>query len=257
MGLDSWPSLIGNDDVNEMTAPDHSQLRIIDAFNPQDPAIQLIMTGGVTTSLVLPGSGNVMGGEAHVFKHRALKSTNKMSILHGSDETSSIRWMKMAFGENPKRSYGSVDKLPQTRMGVAWVLRKKLEQAQTLMLKQNQWCQQYGKSRIPLSSVPLYPNDLKLESLVALLRGQVYLNTHVYMIQDIESLLRISHEFNISISALHHATSAHLLAATLAEERRNNQSLNANLIAALFADKGYYKAEVIIWRCLPFISHKP
>jgi hypothetical protein len=37
-------------------------------LDPSDPAIPLIRSGGVTTSLVLPGSGNVQGGEAAYVK---------------------------------------------------------------------------------------------------------------------------------------------------------------------------------------------
>jgi hypothetical protein len=57
-------------------------------------------------------------------------------------------------------------------------------------------------------------------------------------------LLRISHEFKFPIAALHHATSAHLVADLLAKERLTG--LHANLTLALFSDKGYYKAEVTI-----------
>ena len=39
-------------------------------IDPEDPAIPMIRSGGVTTSLVLPGSGNVMGGEAVYVKLR-------------------------------------------------------------------------------------------------------------------------------------------------------------------------------------------
>lgn len=37
------------------------QVRVIDAINPGDPALKVVASGGVTTSLILPGSGNLMG----------------------------------------------------------------------------------------------------------------------------------------------------------------------------------------------------
>lgn len=52
-------------------------MRVIDSFSSGDRQIAFIRDGGVTTSLVLPGSGNVMGGEAFLAKHRCkLKALN-------------------------------------------------------------------------------------------------------------------------------------------------------------------------------------
>jgi imidazolonepropionase-like amidohydrolase len=61
MGLDAWPYTDGSSDTNEMAeTPLHPELRAIDGFDPYDLAISLINSGGITTSLVLPGSGNMM-----------------------------------------------------------------------------------------------------------------------------------------------------------------------------------------------------
>jgi hypothetical protein len=118
-----------------------------------------------------------MGGEAHVFKNRKRSTVEEMSILHGANNTRNRpRWMKMAFGENPKRDYGSRQKMPKTRMGVAWLMRHQLEQARKLKDLQDQWCASTYR-RGP------FPQDLRYESLVALLRHQVYLNVHVYEVR--------------------------------------------------------------------------
>ena len=64
LGVYSFPSdAIGTSDGNENTNPAFAQLRSIDAFNPNDPAIEIVRSGGITTSLILPGSSNVMGGD--------------------------------------------------------------------------------------------------------------------------------------------------------------------------------------------------
>ena len=49
-------------DVNEATQPATPQLRVVDAFNPHDPALDDIVRGGITTAQVIPGSANTMGG---------------------------------------------------------------------------------------------------------------------------------------------------------------------------------------------------
>ena len=41
--------------------------------------------------------------------------------------------LKMACGENPKKVYGSQGKTPMSRMGNAWVMREKLDEARQLV----------------------------------------------------------------------------------------------------------------------------
>lgn len=53
-----------------------------------------------------------------------------------------------------------------------------------------------------------YPEDLEMESLVALLRKQVNLNIHCYLPHDFEAMVRHSLEFDFEIAAFHHALSA-------------------------------------------------
>lgn len=102
----SWPGLSGTSDTNEGTEPTTPYVRTIDAFNPSDKAIPIVASGGITTALVLPGSGNLIGGEAYAFKLRPVDtlSNQDMLVQNGIDEESEQRWryMKMACGENPK-----------------------------------------------------------------------------------------------------------------------------------------------------------
>lgn len=53
------PQTRGGEDTNEMSSDTTPYVRSLDAINPLDPQIQVIKSGGVTTSLILPGSGNV------------------------------------------------------------------------------------------------------------------------------------------------------------------------------------------------------
>lgn len=51
------------------------------------------------------GSANVMGGEAFVIKHRPVASLRVEDMLvQANITTKPQRWIKMACGENPKRS---------------------------------------------------------------------------------------------------------------------------------------------------------
>lgn len=93
------------------------QVRVIDAINPSDPAFKVVASGGITTSLILPGSGNLMGGEAAVIKLRPVPTLSVQDMLVTSgEEAPHWRYMKMACGENPKSYYGGVfSKMPMTR----------------------------------------------------------------------------------------------------------------------------------------------
>ena len=72
---------------------------------------------------------------------------------------------------------------PMSRLGSAWVMRRRLEQARALVDAQDAWC---GASGSTQRSTP-FPQARENESLAALLRGEVKLNTHCYLTQDFES----------------------------------------------------------------------
>lgn len=61
MGLMSAPLLEGAQDINSLHGPIVSWGRSIDGLNTHDAAFELAVAGGVTTSLILPGSANAIG----------------------------------------------------------------------------------------------------------------------------------------------------------------------------------------------------
>jgi imidazolonepropionase-like amidohydrolase len=223
-GVYAWPDIWATADGNEATDPVLPQVRAVDAFDPEDWAIPLIRAGGVTSAQVLPGSANVMGGEGSVFKYR--RSARVSDMLFSAAPP---RLVKMACGENPKRVYGrSRGTLPSSRMGSAWLMRERFDAARKLMREQEQWC-----SVDPHPSAT-FPYDLALDSLTAILRGAARLHIHCYQIQDLEMVLRLSHEFGFNVSAFHHALEAYKLADLMAQH---------GVTVATFADLWGYKYE--------------
>jgi hypothetical protein len=138
----------------------HPQLRIQDAFNTLDRGLDLIASGGVTTSLVLPGSGTLMGGEGFLIKmlntqthlsedmsfHAGMKTplqdeTQRQNVGNGTadeyeDDGMVWRYMKMACGENPRNIGRWRNKMPFSRSGSGWLFREYLDKARTVMQKQ-------------------------------------------------------------------------------------------------------------------------
>ncbi|KAK5708530.1 hypothetical protein LTR17_020616 [Elasticomyces elasticus] len=258
-GDDPLPALRGTADENELSSDITPYVRSIDSINPLDPQIRVIKSGGVTTSLILPGSGNNIGGEAYVLKHAVgkadgrgeLSAENYWSVLANvsppgegmlADPEHNWRYMKMACGENAKRVYGRVgrDFGPFSRMGEAWYFRHAFEQASTLVKAQDDWCAAadlYGAETLK-SYLPL---DLEWESLSAVLRGQVHVNTHCYTVPDLEAFVRHTNEFQFPVRAFHHAHQTYLVPEILKRSYGNNTPA-----AALFADNMYYKAEAYV-----------
>jgi imidazolonepropionase-like amidohydrolase len=94
VGVYSFPQDVhANEDGNEMTNPATPFVRAIDAFAPEDPARVEIVSSGVTTSQILPGSGNVMGGQALQIKFRKVGTVEGMRVKNGPVA------LKMACGE--------------------------------------------------------------------------------------------------------------------------------------------------------------
>lgn len=222
--VDAWPHIRPSDDTNEMnpaTGPLTPFVRALDSMKTSDLATAIIASGGITSSLILPGSANVMGGEGFLVKNAPLSGPNGEEVVeeilleHGIPQNDRRRYMKMACGENPKRVYD------HTRMGNAWVFRHHMERARELVEKQDSWCLSAAVAResgdrnaiealmtsVNGEKVGL-PEELELDSSTAILRGKIGVNIHCYEPEDFEDMLLHSKEFGFRIQAFHHALSA-------------------------------------------------
>lgn len=187
----------GND-TNEATEPITPQLRVIDGLNPQDKAFEAVIAGGITTSLIAPGSANIIGGQCAVIKTHG-KSIDKMVIRQPAA-------IKIAFGENPKRRYNELEKMPSTRMAIAALLRQTLCAARDYKL-QKEKAAKTGEH---------FNTDLRLEALLPVLEGKIPLKAHAHRADDILTAIRIAKEFNVALT-LDHCTEGHLIADGIAE----------------------------------------
>ncbi|KAJ4352189.1 uncharacterized protein N0V89_007536 [Didymosphaeria variabile] len=237
-GLSSEGGL--QDDTNEMSTDITPYVRSIDGVDPLQPEMEYIKSGGVTTSLFLPGSGNNVGGEAYVLKFAVGNKNGREEISQQdlyADPDRNWRYMKMACGENPKRTYGKVGEHgPVSRLGEAWEFRHALEQAQKYVSEQDDWC--IAADAVGVENMATYlKQDLQWESLGAVLRGQVRVNTHCYTIPDLEAFVRHTNEFKFRVYAFHHAHQTFLVPEVL------KRAWGGTPAAALFADNMYYKVE--------------
>lgn len=212
-GVYPLPTLDGNSDGNEMSDDITPWARSIDAIYPFDTQIQVIKSGGVTTSLVLPGSGNNIGGEAYIIKHTVGKPDGRKEISAEdmlADPDRNWRYMKMACGENAKRVYGRVGRGPFSRMGESYAFRHAFEQAQELVQKQDDWCDRAEAVGVEAMGEYL-PQVIAWETLAAALRGKVHINTHCYTVPDLEAMVDHTNEFKFPVRAFHHAHQTYLV----------------------------------------------
>lgn len=186
------------DDVNEMTDPVGARLRALDAINPADEGFRDALSGGVTSVVVKPGSGNPIGGQTVAIKTWG-RIVDEMILKSPAS-------MKSALGENPKRVYGNKDKLPATRLGVAAVIRDALRKAQDYQVK---------RDAAATRSEP-FDRDASLEALTTVLSGELPWCQHAHRADDIATAIRLSEEFGYRL-VINHATEGYLLADVIAE----------------------------------------
>ncbi|KAK8204792.1 amidohydrolase [Phyllosticta capitalensis] len=239
-GVDPLPELVGGEDTNELSSDITPFVRSIDGLDPLDHQIQVIKSGGVTTSLVLPGSGNNIGGEAYVIKLAVGKPDGRPEISATdmlADPGRTWRYMKMACGENAKRVYGKAgERGPYSRLGESWEFRHAFEQASALVKAQDDWCNS-ASVHGPETMDTYLPQELRWEALTAVLRGQVLVNTHCYTVPDLEAFVDHTNEFKFSLRAFHHAHETYLVPEIL------KRAWGRTPAAALFADNMLYKTE--------------
>jgi imidazolonepropionase-like amidohydrolase len=194
LGVASRPHVPGNSDGNEMTGPVQSIVRAMDAINPFDPGIRMAQAGGVTTANIMPGSGNVIGGQTLYVK---LRGRTLEEMQFNSDGV--LGGLKMANGENPKRSYGGKNQAPMTRMKVAALQRAEFFKAREYMRK---WQRHREKAADDKDAVP--PElDLALEPLVEVLQGKRTVHFHTHRADDILTVLRLKNEFDFDLVIQH------------------------------------------------------
>src|SRR5438105_3847758 len=129
IGIYPRPHVPANSDGNEMSGPVQSGLRALDAIYADDPGIRMAVAGGITTANIMPGSGNVIGGQTVYVKLRG-KTIEAMRIPN----TRVLGGLKMANGENPK-GYGRRQQAPGTRMKVAALQREQFVKARDYQKK--------------------------------------------------------------------------------------------------------------------------
>ncbi|MCU1284220.1 MAG: hypothetical protein JWO13_570 [Acidobacteriales bacterium] len=230
--IDSHSHLALDSDVNEATSPVTPHMMMLDAFDYTDKAIYHTLAGGVTTSLLLHGSANMIGGQAVIIKHKFGLDRDELLFPNAP------RSIKFASGENPKRVYGGRNQLPSTRMGNFAVQRAALQEAREYM---RDWDAYDEKVKKGDKDAKAPKRDLKLEALADILRGKLMVQIHCYRADEFLNEMAMAKEFGYKIRAFHHGLEVYKVADKVAAEYVG---------LATFADWWGYKHEA--WDAIPW-----
>jgi len=203
--------------VNEGAQSSTSEVRIADVVNSEDVNIYRQLAGGVTTSHLLHGSANPIGGQSQLIKLRWGKSPEELKF-GGNDG-----FIKFALGENVKQSnFGSGLRFPVTRMGV-----------------EQTFVDDFTRAKEYKSAMAVKGNnvrrDLELDAIVEILDNKRFITCHSYVQSEINMLIHVADSLGFKINTFTHILEGYKVA----------DKMKAHGIAgSTFSDWWAYKMEV-------------
>jgi imidazolonepropionase-like amidohydrolase len=198
VGISGKLNIPADQDQDEMSDPNQSDLRVLDSFNPNEPLLQFLCEQGVTVVHAMPGRANVIGGQTGIFRTHG-RTAEQMTVRFPAG-------VLVNLGEIPKQSYAG--KLPTTRMGTASLVRSALTQAEAHARKRKET---KDDAKAP-------PRNLKLEALEPVLAGQIPMVFSAHRADDIGTALRLAKEFKLQ-AMLDLATEGYLVVDDIASAK--------------------------------------
>lgn len=208
--------------VNEAAQSSTAEVRIADVINCDDINVYRQLAGGVTSSHILHGSANAIGGQTQLIKLRFGYDPEKMKFENWTG------FIKFALGENVKQANGSnvSTRFPITRMGVEQVYDDHFTRAKEYLAAQKS-----GK---------LVRRDLELEALGEILEGKRHITCHSYVQSEINMLIKTADRHGFKVNTFTHILEGYKVAEKMAKH---------GAAGAGFADWWNYKYEV--WDAIP------
>jgi imidazolonepropionase-like amidohydrolase len=216
--------------VNEGTQSVTAEVRIGDVLLPNDINIYRQLAGGVTSSHLLHGSANAIGGQTQLIKLRWGYSAEQMKFAGWPG------FIKFALGENVKQSnWGDLNKVrfPQTRMGVEQIITDAFNRAKVYAKKWDDYNKLNSKQK---SITPAPRRDLELDALVEILNKQRFITCHSYVQSEINMLMHVADKFGFTVNTFTHILEGYKVADKM---KRHGAG------ASSFSDWWAYKYEVI------------
>jgi imidazolonepropionase-like amidohydrolase len=231
--IDEHSHICASGDLNEGTQSSSAEVRVADIIDAEDINIYRQLAGGVTSSQILHGSANAIGGQTQLIKERWGSSPEKLKF------EGSAAFIKFALGENVKQSnWGDrqVTRFPQTRMGVEQVYADYFTRAREYSTRM-----QMQPAKISGGVLP-ERRDLELEALTEILQGKRFITCHSYEQSEINMLMHVADSFGFKVN-----TFTHILEGYKVADKMKAHGVRG---ASSFADWWAYKFEV--YEAIPY-----
>lgn len=212
--------------VNEGSEAITAEVRIGDVLDPDDIDIYRQLSGGVTSSHLLHGSANPIGGQLQLIKLRWGSGSEEMKFA-GTPAT-----IKFALGENVKQSnWGDLNttRYPQTRMGVENMMRDAFQAAVEYKAQWDSYRAKPTKNMVPPR------RDIELDALSDIANSKMFIHCHSYKQAEILMLMRVAESFGFKVQTFTHILEGYKVADEMAKH---------GAMASSFADWWAYKFEV-------------
>ena len=220
--------------INEGAQSVTSEVRIGDNINPEDINIYRQLSGGVTTSHILHGSANVIGGQTQLIKLRWGANDQDLKFKFSDG------FIKFALGENVKRSASTQGnaRYPDSRMGVEQVFMDAFTRAKDY---KKEWAEYNAakdklvKEKKPLTGLNPPRRDLELDALAEILDNKRFITCHSYVQSEITGLIEVADKLGFKVNTFTHILEGYKVADKMLKHGAN---------ASTFSDWWAYKVEV-------------
>lgn len=215
--------------INEGGQSITSEVRIGDNLNPDDMGIYRVLSGGVTSSHILHGSANTIGGQTQLIKNRWGADDRELKFA-GADP-----FIKFALGENVKRSSSTQGnpRFPDTRMGVDQVLMDAFQRASDY---QKAWKAAEENNKKKGATQTVVRRDLELDALVEIMNKKRFITCHSYVQSEINATMKVAEKFGFNINTFTHILEGYKVADKMKAH---------GAAASTFSDWWNYKMEVV------------
>ncbi len=203
-----WTESETNDITNQILPLNNP----IDSIYFDDRAFKDAVDFGVLYSCVVPGSGNLIGGQAMIIKNFGKNRDDAFMKEYG---------FKMALGYNPRSTTDWKGERSNTRMGVYALLEKKLDE---ILIKREKALVAKDKKNVELEAKykkkKISKKDLKIDkkiiereyelsfspedkALLTLLSGKYTSKVHVHKDDDVLYLIHLAKKYKLNCTADH------------------------------------------------------
>jgi len=226
-GIIDEHSHIALNSVNEGGHNSSAEVNMQDVVNSEDINIYRELAGGVTTSQLLHGSANPIGGQSAIVKWKWGASPDEMLYKNQP------KFIKFALGENVKQANWGINnptRFPQTRMGVEQVFTDYFQRAKEYQIT---WKTYNSSSKKDKTKAPRV--DLEMQTLVEILNNERFITCHSYVQSEIMMLMDVADKMNFKVNTFTHILEGY----KVADEMKAH-----GVGASTFSDWWAYKFEV-------------